>query len=84
MLFSSTAYQTGFGTARFKNVCGLSEVERQAARNGELVIFDCGRGHINGNHGITLRKVVFKQPYYYNSRCLTAQELKNWKQPTEK
>ncbi len=41
---SATAYQSGFGSQLYKQVCGLTERERELLESGEaILIYDCGR-----------------------------------------
>ena len=60
VLISQTAWQTGYGAdARYKFVRGLTPEEQAAAREGALVVYDCGRLSGGGNRtGTTLRVAI--------------------------
>jgi len=69
IIFSMTAYQSGFGSDRFKSVCGLTPGERQAAREGSgIVVFNCGRPSGGGNGTGTVWRYVQFDRGYYNPR----------------
>ena len=77
MKVSTTIEARGFGTHPYKRVIGLTNEEKQAVRNGETVIFDCGR-MANGNSGTVLRVVTFYKyagREYWTLRVPTLTEL---------
>lgn len=74
---SYTAHQTGYGSAIFKEVRGLTKEEKDALRDGALLIYD-SKVPVYGTHGTTFRKVFLKKignREFYNPRRLTDQEL---------
>ena len=62
MLISKTARQHGRGTDKYKSVVYMTDDERAAARNGQLVMFrsDYLSG---GNHGTRWRRVLVYNAY---------------------
>ena len=67
VFFSTTAVQTGFGSAKWKKVTFLTKEERAAVRAGDVVLFDSGRP-CGGNHGTTLRMVLDRGSYRFQPR----------------
>ncbi len=63
-IVSKTAKQSGFGQDFYKNVIGLTREEKQAIKNGAVVIFDSGRLS-GGNHGTTMRYVIHVKSRFY-------------------
>jgi hypothetical protein len=59
IMYSATATQHGYGTAKYKWVSGATEEERAHARRGGVVLFDDGVP-CGGNYGTTLRMMVWK------------------------
>lgn len=74
VIISTTAQQTGFGTAVHKRVVHLSPAEREAVRNGELVAFNSGRKS-GGSHGTTWRVCVDKGSYGIVPRVPSTEQL---------
>lgn len=58
IIISTTAKQTGFGTAQHKRVTGLTKTEREAVRSGSaLVVYRCGCLS-GGSYGTAWRMAV--------------------------
>lgn len=74
--FSNSAYQNGFGSARFKSVCGQTTEERELVKSGEIVLFDSGRKS-GGSYGTTIRQIVY-QNGYWNPRVPSDDILKRY------
>jgi hypothetical protein len=58
IIISKTAKARGFVSDKYKSVVGLTEDEKKAVLNGQLVFVTGAPPHINGVAGITYRKVV--------------------------
>ena len=70
MKISATAYQTGFGTDRYKAVCGLTREEKTAIKAGETIFFRSS-ARSGGNHGTYWRVVSPRlrgRVWYFNPR----------------
>lgn len=65
LIISTSAYQSGFGSAKFKSVRGLTGAEKEFVQNGEIVVFDSGVKSGGGNQtGTTWRQVVYNRGYW--------------------
>jgi len=80
MKISQTAYINGVGTDRYKSCAGLTKSERQAALNGEIVIFDSGYLS-NGNSGTKLR-IAYKSDRGWKRRVPTDLEITEYEKIT--
>ena len=76
LIISTTAHQIGFGTDVYKHVVGLTDAEKTAVKNGELVIFKSRLS--GGNHGTPWRKVIYRSKISngFLPRVPTVEELK--------
>jgi len=59
IFFSNSAYQNGFGSAKFKSVNGQTKAERELVKSGAIVLFDSGRKS-GGSYGTTIRQIVYQ------------------------
>lgn len=57
MIISTTAYQSGKGTDRYKKVYGLTKDEKVAVKNGDFVVFKSQYKSM-GRHGTRWRYVI--------------------------
>ncbi len=77
MIICKKAYQSGKGTDRWKGVFGMSETERQAARDHETVMFRSA--YLSGGRwGTYWRRVDARRVlgrWLYDPRVPAAQEI---------
>lgn len=73
-LVSNTAYQSGFGTAPYKHVHGLSAEERAHIRNGGTVYFRSS-ARSGGSHGTYWRYAKYCGSYGFAPRVPSAGEI---------
>jgi len=65
MIFSASAQMRSAGSQKHARIVTfLTPEERAAVKAGELVVFDSGRMS-GGNHGTTLRMVIYTAGRYY-------------------
>jgi hypothetical protein len=67
IIVSKTGYSRGWGSDRNKTVSGLSEAERQAVRNGQVVLIgNCPPSRGGNGLGTTYRQVIESGGRFYH------------------